>query len=72
MSQPYTPEDLSDFGYRIEFGGPEHAGWRNLVGKFWWTWVDPIVGSDVITSEGEWGTAEEATAAARKFMKENE
>jgi hypothetical protein len=71
VSGHHTPEDLVDFGYRIEVGNPGHLS-DSEPDRYWWTWIDPIAGGDVAPSEGDWTTAEEAVADARRDMKENE
>jgi hypothetical protein len=64
-----TPKDLVDAGYRIELGDPYGEDGQDLANKYWWTWS---VGSCLDVSAGEWDTAEEAIADARRDLKESE
>jgi hypothetical protein len=60
-----TPKDLAEAGYRIELGDPHGEDGQDLANKYWWTWS---VGSGLDVSEGEWDTAEEAIADARRDL----
>lgn len=60
--RPTTPTELSVNGYRIERGSLFDGG---LAGRYWWTWSR---GSAVVSSDGDWGTPDEAIADARRDL----
>lgn len=64
-SRPDTPADLADHGYRVEFGVLDDRG----SACYWWSWTVPGC-ADVSVSCGEFDSADEAIADARRDLRE--